>query len=116
MVHKIGDSLYAIATGRIGMSNLSGPIGIGEVSVNAVTEGAGAVIMLMAALSVSLALFNMLPLYPLDGGQFVIMLYEWIGGSKPSERSVSILSIIGFMALGGITLIGAWNDLVKLVR
>ncbi len=48
-------------------------------------------------LSLILAILNIIPVYPLDGGAIIFSLYEMVTGKKPSQRFVNICGIIGFV-------------------
>ena len=49
----------------------------------------------MAFLSLLLAILNILPVYPLDGGAIIFALYEMVSGRKPSSQFVNICGIVG---------------------
>ena len=51
----------------------------------------------IAVLSLLLAVLNILPIYPLDGGSIVFALYEMITGKKPSPSFTNVCSWIGFI-------------------
>ena len=50
----------------------------------------------LSFLSLVLAILNILPVYPLDGGAIIFAFYEMISGRKPSQQFVNICGIVGF--------------------
>jgi regulator of sigma E protease len=74
-------------TGEISISKLNGPVSIGRASVTAAKQGVESVLYLIAILSVNLAVFNLLPIPILDGGQIVVNLVEAVKGGSLSART-----------------------------
>lgn len=50
-------------------------------------------------LSLTLAVLNILPIYPLDGGAIIFSFYEMITGKKPSQSFVNVCGIVGFVII-----------------
>jgi regulator of sigma E protease len=72
-------ALWRVVTGKMSFrTSMTGPLGIFDITAKAVKVGVGAVINVMAVLSISLAVFNMLPLPALDGGYIFLLLIEKI--------------------------------------
>ena len=79
-----------LVSGHVGMSSLSGPIGIGEIAADAYQESWTRFVWLMSVISVNLAILNLLPIPILDGGQIVLAAAEGIEGSPlPAGRATS---------------------------
>jgi regulator of sigma E protease len=77
----IGSGLYQLATGQIpggffGSQGLTGPIGIGYVTVESALAGPLAWLSIVATLSVALGLANLLPIPSLDGARMVVVVLE----------------------------------------
>jgi len=53
-------------------------------------------IFMVAMLSIILAVLNIIPIYPLDGGTVLLSVYEMITGKRPSQQFTRILGWIGF--------------------
>ena len=75
-------------TGNMGTENLSGPIGIAQMAGNTAQAGFLPFMYLMALLSISLAVLNLLPIPVLDGGQLTLLGIEAIRGKPLPELSL----------------------------
>ncbi len=88
-------SLGGIVTGAVPVRQLSGPIGIAEASGDAVRRGPQDVLLLMAVLSLSLGVLNLLPIPVLDGGQIAVLLVESV-----ARRDLSLTARQALMFAG----------------
>jgi regulator of sigma E protease len=79
----------AIPGGLFGQNGLTGPIGIGAVTVGAVSQGPLTYIGLVALLSVALGFTNLLPLLALDGGRVAVVLIEVLR-RRPFDRTMEL--------------------------
>ena len=96
----------------------SGPVGIVSGSKEAVDIGGiDTLIPLAALLSISLAIFNILPIPALDGGRLLFVIIELIRGGKkiPAEKE-RLVHMLGFALLITLVLMVSYNDIVRLVR
>ncbi|HVY22430.1 MAG TPA: RIP metalloprotease RseP [Steroidobacteraceae bacterium] len=100
-------------TGKLSVKNLSGPVGIAEVTGYAAREGLLTFIGLLAFISVNLGILNLLPIPMLDGGQVVYQLIEWVKGSPVSERVQLITQQIGIAALIMLVSLTLYNDIAR---
>jgi regulator of sigma E protease len=104
-------ALYHIVTGAISTCNLSGPIGIAEVSGAAASQGVGNFIWFIAVLSTAVGLLNLFPIPVLDGGHLVFHAYEAVRGRPPSDRAVRVLMSVGIALMGTLMLFAVFNDI-----
>jgi len=72
-----------------------------------------AVLQLMAALNISLAIINLLPIPVLDGGHILFLLVEKIRGRPASERVEDWATRLGLTLIGMLFIFVTYNDLVK---
>jgi len=117
----INDSLLIIKgvqkliTGAIGIENLSGPIGIVDVTAKVANLGLVPLLLLTALLSVNLGVLNLLPIPALDGGHIMFNLYEAIFKKEINEEIMLKLTIGGWVILGFLMLVGIYNDITRLI-
>jgi regulator of sigma E protease len=91
-----------------------GPVGIAKEISN--TEALGQFIYLASAISLSLGLFNLLPIPALDGGRVLILIIEGIRRKPLGERREIIIQVVGFSFIILIAIIVTVSDIVKLVQ
>ena len=103
-----------LITGAIGLNTLSGPIGIVNVTAKVANLGIQPLLLFTALLSVNLGILNLLPIPALDGGHIIFNLYEAIFKRELNEEIMVKLTIAGWILLGGLMLIGVYNDLMRI--
>lgn len=106
-------SLGRIVTGS-GSENIASPIGIVQGSSNAAKQGTETFLWVMGLISLSLALLNLLPLLPLDGGHIVFAIGEGIRGRAVGREIYERVSIIGIGLVLVLFMIGLTNDIGRL--
>jgi regulator of sigma E protease len=105
----------AITSGEGG--NLAGPIGIAQATGEIAREaGIVFLIPLAAFLSISLAIFNILPIPALDGGRLVFVILEWVRRGKriPPEKE-GLIHLMGFVFVIAIAIIIGYNDIMRII-
>ncbi len=107
--------LEKLVTGSIGLKTISGPIGIVDVTAKVADYGTQPLLLLMALLSVNLGILNLLPIPALDGGHIMFNLYEALFKRELNESVMVKLTIAGWVFLGGLMLLGMYNDITRLV-
>jgi regulator of sigma E protease len=98
----------------IGSSGVAGVIGIVQISGEMVSRGATAYLYFVALISVNLALLNMLPLLPLDGGHFVYAIVERIRRRPVSLKVFERISMAGFALVAVLFVLALYNDIGRL--
>ncbi|MDD5662317.1 MAG: RIP metalloprotease RseP [Candidatus Omnitrophica bacterium] len=107
-------ALGRLVSGHLSMrESMTGPLGIFFITSKAAQLGVIAVLHLMAVLSLSLAIFNLLPLPILDGGHIVFLALEKIRGKALSIKSEQIINKIGFSFILFLVFLVTYNDIVK---
>lgn len=104
--------LWHMVTGAISSCNLSGPVGIAQVSGSMAAQGAQSYIVFLASLSTAIGMLNLFPIPILDGGHLVFHAYEAVSGKRPNERVFNFLMLFGVAILGTIMIFALLNDLV----
>jgi regulator of sigma E protease len=113
MVVAIAGGIASLVTGSVGINSLSGPIGIGEIAADAYKSSWNQFVLLMAAISVNLALLNLLPIPVLDGGQIVLAAAEGIKGSPLPARARDIAQTVGLSLILLLMGVAFWNDIAR---
>lgn len=98
----------------IGLENLSGPVGIFQITAETTQNGLLPAVSLIALLSLNIGIFNLLPLPVLDGGRIFITLIEKISGRKLSERAEMVIMMIGVVLLVALMVFATWQDIMRL--
>lgn len=107
-------SIGKVFSGLIGLDDLSGPIGIAEVSKQSIEMGWKQAIGTAALISLSLAVLNLLPIPVLDGGHIVYALIELVRGEPLSAQAQMIGLNVGMLLLLGLMIIAIGNDISRL--
>jgi len=94
--------------------NLGGPVAIASVTREATDSGGvRGFWYLVAFLSISLAIVNMLPIPVLDGGHVVFLLYEAITRREPTVKVRMALQQIGLIFIIGLFIFVTFNDIMR---
>jgi len=103
-----------LATGKLSMrESMTGPLGIFFITSKAASLGAIAVFHLMAVLSLSLAIFNLLPLPILDGGHIFLLGLEKIRKKTLSIKADEVINKIGLTFIIFLAVLVTYNDIVR---
>ena len=98
----------------VGLSNLSGPVGIYDSTSKALTEGPIYYFNLLAILSLNIGIMNLLPLPVLDGGRVLITIIEMIIGKELNEKVSNIIMSISVVLLLLLMLFATYQDILRL--
>ena len=111
-VFSMFDSIKQLFTGNVGIDQMMGPVGISEVVAK--TNGIREFFEMMALISLSLGVTNLLPIPALDGGKILILIIEAIR-RKPLKQETEInIQLLGFAILIGIFLLVTYNDILRI--
>ena len=103
-------SLGNLFRGRSG-AEVTGPVGIVRTSSQVLAVGLPWYLLLLGLISMSLALFNALPLLPLDGGNILFSIIEGLRGRALPQAVYQGFSTLGIVLILMITVIGLSNDI-----
>jgi regulator of sigma E protease len=109
---EIGASLTRLVRGE--HKEVSSPVGIVEGSSEALKQGAQTYFWVLGLLSLSLALLNLLPLLPLDGGHIAFSIIEGIRGRSVGREVYERVSAVGIALVLLLFFIGLSNDIGRL--
>ena len=109
---SIIDNVKMLFTGSVGVEQLTGPVGISDVVVK--TENGAQYIYILALISLSLGVTNLLPIPPLDGGKILLIFIERII-NKPIKENVNVaIQMTGFILIMGLAVIVTYNDILRI--
>jgi regulator of sigma E protease len=104
---------FKLVTGEISSKNIGGPILIAQVAGQQAQEGLRSFLSLLAFLSVTLGVLNLLPIPVLDGGHVFFFLIEGILGRPIQLKYREKAWQIGFFILILIMLFATYNDIAR---
>lgn len=111
-VFSIVDNVKQLFTGNVGIDQMTGPIGIGEMVSQ--TNGFRDFIYLMALISISLGVTNLLPIPALDGGKILILIIEAIRRKPMKPENEINIQLLGFSILIALSIYVSYNDILRL--
>ena len=113
---KIVEVVRGLLTAEVSVRQLGGPIAITRASVAAAQSGLESLFLLIAILSVNVAVLNLLPIPILDGGQILINIAESAKGSPFSARTREYILRFGLVAILLIFAMSTFNDVANGVK
>ena len=108
-------SLYKMITRKI-EPDVAGPIGVAQIAYKVAKTGLVNLLLLIAIININLALFNLLPLVPFDGGMIVLFLIEWITGKKVPLKAQQIMMEIGWAMVILLIVFVTYSDIMRIVK
>ena len=114
VTREIVKSLGRLVTGR-GSDDVASPIGITRASSDAVERGADNYLWVLGLISLSVALLNLLPLLPLDGGHILFTVIEGARGKFVRREIYERVSIVGLGVVLVLFFVGLTNDIGNLL-
>jgi len=106
--------LTRMVTGDVSLKNMSGPLSIADYAGDSAQAGLAASLGFLALVSISLGIFNLLPIPLLDGGQIVYQIAEWLKGAPLSERAMVFGQQLGLLLLIALMSFAFYNDLSRM--
>ena len=106
-------TLRQMFTFQRSMDELSSVVGMYQVAGIAWNQGPGLFLSLIASLSISIGLINLLPIPVLDGGHLLFFTVEAIRRKPLGQRSREIASAIGLVVIMLLFLVALRNDIVR---
>lgn len=110
VIMSVGD----LITGRFGLNDMSGPVGITAAIGTAAKQSLSSLIYIASLITVNLGIFNLLPLPALDGGRLVFILFEMIRRKPIPAKYEGWVHTVGFGLLMLLAVVILINDVIKL--
>ena len=111
-IKAVADSIKTLFSGGLKTNQMVGIVGISEVVVK--TNGIINYLNLLAVISVSLGVTNLLPIPALDGGKILILLIEIIRRKPMKIETEAKIQLIGFSILIALSLFVTYNDILRI--
>ena len=108
------DTIKYLFKGKVGVNQLSGPVGIYSIVDSQAEQGLEALLYLVAYLSINVGLINLLPLPAFDGGRILFLFIEKIFRKPVSKRVEGIIHSIGFFLILALLVYVTFNDILRL--
>ena len=104
-----------LVTGQMNfLENVSGPVGITSVGSDAVSQGTQSFATLLALISINLAVMNLLPILPLDGGHLFFIAAEKVMGRPVSTETLTKVAAFGVALVLMLMVFAIYADLSKI--
>ena len=119
VVKLVYNSLWQMITGKVGVDQMSGPVGIVQEVNNEVKSGPGAglnILNLVALLTINLGVFNLLPIPALGGGRLFFMIIELIRRKPIPPEKEGMVHAIGMLLLFALIIFVSFNDIMRLFK
>ena len=111
-IKSMFDSIIQLFTGKVSLDQMMGPVGIS--SVVSKTSGLVDFVYILAVISMSLGVTNLLPFPPLDGGKIVFLIIEGIRKKPLTQKLELAIQSVGFFILITLSIFVAYNDILRL--
>ena len=112
LIYAMFDSIVQLFSGKVSLNDMVGPVGISQMISQ--TSGLSQYIYLLALISVSLGITNLLPFVPLDGGKALLLIIEAIRRKPLKQETELKIQSIGFFILIVFSVLVAYNDILRL--
>ncbi len=112
-IRMVYDSLFGLITGKFKINQMSGPVGITKVMVEAAETSASSLFSIFVIIAMNLGIFNLLPIPALDGGRILIILIELIIRRKISMKVQGVMNMVVFALLILLMLYVTFKDITS---
>ena len=114
LILSIFDSIKMLFTNGVSVEQMTGPVGISQIVVQA--TGFANYFYVLAVISVSLGVTNLLPIPALDGGKIVLLIIEAIRRKKITLETEAKLTVLGFSLLIALSLYVTYHDVIRIFQ
>ena len=104
---------WQLATGQVGVEELSGPIGTATTIGQAMQYGWQDVFSLLALITINIGIFNLLPIPALDGCKLIFLLIEAIFGRAAPQKLQMVVNTAGMVLLLWLMVLVTMQDLTR---
>ncbi|HET9014499.1 MAG TPA: RIP metalloprotease RseP [Thermomicrobiaceae bacterium] len=118
-LQQMVQGLAAMVHSGVGLSGITGPIGMGQLTSEVLAASAApawvTLANLMVLLSLNLAILNLLPFPALDGGRLLFVVVEFIRGKRVSPEKEGLVHFVGLVILLGFMFVVAFVDINRIM-
>jgi len=112
-VRRTYNTLFSLLSSKVPAKEMTSIIGIAVVTYRSTTRGIGYYLWLVAFISINLAVINLVPMMPLDGGLLLFLLYEAVRGRQASPRVQEVAQIVGMVLILALVIFVLKNDIAR---
>lgn len=116
IILSMGTTIKYLFTGKLGVNDLSGPVGIYEVVDEQAEYGIDSLLYLLAYLSINVGVVNLIPFPAFDGGHILFLLIEKIRRKPVSSNVEATITGIGFICLILLMIYVTCHDVINLIH
>lgn len=115
-VKMIWQSLIDLVTGRYGLEQMSGPVGVTSAVSEAAKSGFTDYLYLVVVITMNLGIFNLLPLPALDGGRLLFQIVELVRRKPINPELEGYVHFVGIVLLMILMVVITFEDVIKLIN
>lgn len=108
-------SLIDLITGKYGISQVSGPVGVVAAVGEAAKMSLDSLLGMIALITINLGVFNLLPVPALDGGRIFFILIEMIRRKPVPAKYEGVIHAVGLIVLLGFIILVSFKDIFQLI-
>lgn len=116
IIRMVWLSLIDLVTGKVGIDQASGPVGMTTAVGAAAKSGWQSLFLLVAFITINLGVFNLLPIPALDGGRLIFLLVEAARRKPVKPEYEGYVHLAGFVLLMLLMVVITYNDIIKLFK
>lgn len=116
LIEQMAKIIFYLATGKLNLNSLSGPIGIYNIVDQSRKAGLINIIYLIAYLCINVGFINLIPIPAFDGGRALFLIIEKIKGSKVNPKIENTIHSVGFILLMILMVIITYNDILRIFK
>jgi regulator of sigma E protease len=114
LIYAILDFLEKLVTGKATVRAVGGPLRVGIMAGDMLAWGFSYLIYFLAFFSLNLAIFNLVPILPFDGGHFVLHFVELVSGRSINRKVQQVMMQVGFIILIGLMVFILFVDIFNI--
>ena len=112
-------TLVDLVRGKYGLNDLSGPVGVGSVISDAVTDAVKTfspiqLLYIISLITINVGVFNLLPIPALDGARFIFLLIELIRRKPVKPEVEGTIHAVGMVLMMVLMIVVTFGDIRKL--